>query len=183
MSRGAYSSDIGVGYDSIIQSESKVIQPERQAHLSILGVLLDNLICTISILVVLVSGAWKNIHPLEGSEIIKTALSQYFPYMEYFIPFFFLVTGYTTIIAFLAAGVKCARYIAPQRGKRLYMGYAILSFVFFSFLPQGQVFLVMSISGAMLLIVNILGMFRLRHEISFAIVEEAPLLPSLEEAS
>ncbi len=40
ISRAAYSSDIGIGYDSIIQSESNTVYPERQARLAILGVLL-----------------------------------------------------------------------------------------------------------------------------------------------
>ena len=36
ISRAAYSADIGIGYDSIIQSESNVIHPEKQARLAIL---------------------------------------------------------------------------------------------------------------------------------------------------
>ncbi len=180
--RAAYSSDIGIGYDSIIQSESRSHEPQRQGHLAILGVLVDNLICTFSILIVLVSGVWKSIDPMEGSELIKTALSSYFPYMEYFIPFFFFVTGYTTIIAFFTTGIKCARYVAPKWGKRLYIPYGVLSFICFSFLPQSQVLLIMSISGAMLLIINMLGMFRLRHEIVFA-EAEVLTLTSLEEVN
>ncbi|MFZ0564604.1 MAG: alanine:cation symporter family protein, partial [Chlamydiales bacterium] len=175
LSKAAYSSDIGIGYDSVIQSESRTVRPEKQGHLAILGVLIDNLICTFTILVVLISGAWKAIGPLQGSEVIQTALSAYFPYMQFFVPFFLFITGYTTIIAFLIAGIKCARYISPRWGKRIYIFYAILSFICFSFLPQNQVILVMSLSGALLLIINLLGIFRLRHEISFTETEEVPI--------
>ncbi len=169
--RAAYSADIGVGYDSIIQSESATLHPERQARLAILGVVLDNVICTFSILIVLASGVWKALEPLEGSQLIQAALGSYFPYMEYFIPFFFIVTGFTTIIAYFVVGIKCARYLSPRFGRRLYIFYGTASFVFFSFVPQNQALLVMSVSGAMLLLVNLLGIFRLRKEIGFEEIE------------
>lgn len=167
IARAAYSADIGVGYDSIIQSESAILQPERQASLAVLGVFIDNLICTFSILVVLVSGVWKATDPLEGSHLIQAALNHYFPYMEYFVPFFFIVTGYTTIIAYFVVGIKCARYLFPKRGRIFYIFYGIFSFGFFSFVPQNQALLLMSVSGSMLLIVNLLGIYRLRNEIVF----------------
>lgn len=171
IARAAYSADIGVGYDSIIQSESSTLHPERQARLAVLGVFIDNIICTLSILIVLFSGAWK-LGAMEGSDLIQKALSLYFPYMEVFTPFFFIVTGYTTIIAYLVVGIKCATYLAPKFGKRLYIFYAASSFIFFSYMPQSQALLVMSISGAMLLIINLTGIFRLRKEISFVEVDE-----------
>ncbi|NGX60825.1 MAG: Amino-acid carrier protein AlsT [Chlamydiae bacterium] len=180
IARAAYSSDIGIGYDSIIQSESRVTHPERQARLAILGVAIDNLICTLSILVVLASGVWKATTPLEGSQLIQAALSQYFPYMNVFLPFFFIVTGYTTIIAFFVVGLKCAQYLMPRGGKSVYLVYAITSFLFFSFIPQGHALLVMSICGFMLLTINLLGIYRLRHEISFE-EEEIPALSMAEE--
>jgi alanine or glycine:cation symporter, AGCS family len=180
ISQAAYSSDIGIGYDSIIQSESSTVHPERQARLAILGVLVDNSICTVSILIVLISGVWKAQDPLLGSQLVQVALSHYFPYMNYFIPLFFIMTGYTTMIAYFAVGIKCARYLAPSWGKRVYLVYAVFSFVFFSFVSQNQAQLVMSVSGAILLIINLLGIFRLRNEIVFTEVEEPKLLATKE---
>ena len=124
------------------------------------------MICTFTILIVLLSGVWVAAD-LEGSQLIQTALGSYFPYMEYFIPFFFIVTGYTTIIAYFVVGIKCARYLAPRWGKRIYIFYGTSSFVFFSFVPQYQALLVMSVSGAMLLMVNLLGIYRLRKEVVY----------------
>lgn len=168
VSRASYSADIGIGYDSIIQSESSATNPARQARLAILGVLIDNIICTFSILIVLTSGVWKALNPIEGSQLIQVALSSYFPFMEFFIPFFFIVTGYTTIIAYFVVGIKCASFLAPKWGRFVYLFYGTLSFIFFSFVPQNQALLVMSVSGSMLLMINLLGVFLLRKEISFA---------------
>jgi alanine or glycine:cation symporter, AGCS family len=167
ISRAAYSSDIGIGYDAIIQSESSTTHPERQSSLAILGVFIDNIICTISILIVLISGVWAVEPALMGSQLVQVGLSHYFPYMEYFIPLFFVVTGYTTIIAYFVVGIKCARYVAPRFGRPVYLAYAIVAFIFFSYVPQNQALLVMSVSGALLLITNLFGIFRLRNEIQF----------------
>ena len=171
ISRAAYSADIGVGYDSIIQSESATTHPERQARLAILGVVIDNVICTFSILIVLVSGVWRSLVPVEGSQLIQEALGHYFPYMELFMPFFLIVTGYTTIIAYFVVGIKCARYLSLRWGKALYLAYGTASLIFFSFVPQSQALLVMSVSGSMLLVINLLGIFRLRREIVFEEVD------------
>lgn len=180
ISRAAYSSDIGIGYDSIIQSESRAIHPERQSRLAILGVFIDNTICTISILIVLVSGVWKADEPLLGSQLVQVGLSNYFPYMELFIPLFFIVTGYTTIIAYFVVGLKCARFLAPQWGRKIYIVYAVISFMFFSYGAQSHALLVMSVSGALLLITNLSGIFRLRHEILFTDVKREEILSTRE---
>jgi AGCS family alanine or glycine:cation symporter len=165
ISRASYSADICIGYDSIIQSESSVSNPQCQAGLAILGVFLDNLVCSITILIVTVSGAWKMSG--EGSTIVQHALSQYFPYMNLFLPFFYLVVGYTTLIAYFCVGTKCCRYLFPRHGKLIYAFLGIFMFVYFSYVSQSKALLVMSVSGSMLLIINLLAIFKLRHEIQF----------------
>lgn len=167
ISRAAYSADLGIGYDSIIQSESNTSHPEKQAKLSILGVCIDNLICTMSILVVLVSGVWKSQDAIAGSHLVQTALSHYFPYMNIFIPLFLLIAGFTTMIAYFCVGITCARFLFPRYGMQLYVAYGVLSLIFFSFFDQTQALCVMSLCGALLLIMNLLGIYVLRKEIVF----------------
>ncbi len=167
ISRAAYSADIGIGYDSIIQSESKTIYPQRQARLAMLGVCIDNVICTLSMLIVLTTGIWQSVDPIHASALIQTALSQYFPYMDLFMPFFLFILGYTTVIAYFCVGMKCARFLLPKHGLKIYFVYAIAAFVLFSFLDQTKALLIMSLSGSMLLMINLLGIFKLRREIVF----------------
>lgn len=166
ISRAAYSADIGIGYDSIIQSESNTVYPEAQAKLAILGVCIDNLVCTMSILVVLISGIWTNVS-IDASQLVQTALSQYFPYMDIFMPLFLFIVGYTTMIAYFCIGIKCANFLSPQHGKKAYFIYGIIALIFFSFFDQTEALLVMSLAGGLLLITNLLGIFMLRHEILF----------------
>jgi AGCS family alanine or glycine:cation symporter len=167
VSRAAYSADIGIGYDSIIQSESNTVYPERQARLAVLGVCVDNFVCTMSILIVLISGIWTSTDPIEGSLLVQTALSQYFPFMQIFMPIFLLIVGYSTMIAYFCVGIKCARFLSPKYGTRLYIAYGTVALIFFSFFDQTQALLVMSLAGALLLITNLLGIFKLRHQVTF----------------
>lgn len=168
MAGACYSADIGIGYDSTIQSESHTIYPERQARMAFFGVCLDNFICTLSILVVLVTGLWQTPVSSKSVPLVQSAFSQYFPFMDIIMPLFIFILGYTTLIAYLIAGMKCAKYISPRNGSKLYMGYSIFIFIFFSFFDQTQALLVMRMAGALLLIINLAGIYLLRKEVVFA---------------
>ena len=50
MQRAVYSGDIGIGYDSIVQSETFVKNPHEQAYMAIFALLSETIICTLSCL-------------------------------------------------------------------------------------------------------------------------------------
>jgi len=168
MAGACYAADIGIGYDSTIQSESHTVYPERQARMAFFGVCLDNFICTLSILVVLVTGLWHIPIESKSAPLVQMALSQHFPFMDVIMPLFIFVLGYTTLIAYLIVGIKCAKYLSPRNGAKIYIGYSISVFTFFAFFDQTQALLVMRMAGALLLIINLAGIYRLRNEIVFA---------------
>ena len=169
ISRAAYSADIGIGNDSVIHSESKTVHPSLQARLAVCGVFLDNFICTMSILVVLATGIWKASDPVAASRMVQTALSQYFPMMDIFMPVFLLILGYTTIIAYFCVGLKCAKFLFPKYGKAAYFVYATLALPLFSYMDQTHALLIMSLAGSLLLMINLMGIYRLRKQVPFTI--------------
>ncbi len=173
MAGACYAADIGIGYDSTIQSESHTVYPQRQARMAFFGVCLDNFICTLSILLVLVTGLWQTPIGSEGTPLVQMALSQHFPYMHIIMPGFIFILGYSTLIAYLIVGIKCARHLHPQNGAVIYMGYSICVFTFFAFFDQTQALLLMRVAGGLLLIINLAGIYRLRHEIDFSLFETA----------
>ncbi len=166
VSRAVYSGDIGIGYDSIIQSETQTMYPEKQARMSIFALFTDSLICTISILILLVTGIWE-VKGLQPSEYVVSALKLYLPNVEYFMAVLFVFAGFTTITGYLVVGQKCAKYLNKKYGQYLYIIYSIFAFIFFSFYSQEQVILVMSVSGGLLMVINMLGVFKLRKSIEF----------------
>lgn len=163
--RAVYSGDLGIGYDAIIQSESQAKDPGTQACLSIFGVATDALICTMSILVVLVTGLWKI--EIEACHAVSRAFSQFFPHMSIFMAILIFIAGYTTLIAYLAVGEKAARWLFPKWGRKFYYMYAIIAFILFSLLDQCHAITVMSLSGGLLMLTNLTGIWKLRHEIAF----------------
>lgn len=173
MAGACYAADIGIGYDSTIQSESHTVYPERQARMAFFGVCLDNFICTLSILVVLVTGLWQTPLGSESAPLVQMAFAQHFPFMDVIMPLFVFILGYTTLIAYLIVGMKCARYLFPRHGGKFYIVYSICVFTFFAFFDQTQALLVMRLAGALLLIINLAGIYRLRNEVVFAIDESS----------
>jgi alanine or glycine:cation symporter, AGCS family len=164
--RACYSGDLGIGYASVIHSESSSQIPERQASLVIVDVFLDTfIICTSSVLIILATDMWHE--PMEANLLVQTALGQYFPYMNYFMPFFLFLLGYSTINAYFCVGLKSAEFLSPRFGKYVYYVYAFICLLVFSFVDTSQAQMVMSLAGGALLVVNCYGIFKLRREISF----------------
>ncbi|GAB4187382.1 MAG: AGCS family amino acid carrier protein [Simkaniaceae bacterium] len=163
IARGCYSGDIGVGYASIVHAEARNQDPKRQAQLSILGIFLDTfVVCTFTTLLILVTGVWHQDVP--ASMMVQKALEHSFCYMNFFMPLFLFLLGYSSLIAFFFVGLKCANYLHPK-GKYVYYAYAMGSFVLFSFVPQTHALTLMSIIGAALLCINLFGIYRWRKEI------------------
>lgn len=166
IARAVYSGDIGIGYDATIQSETQTMHPERQARMAIFSITTDAIVCTMSMLVVLVTGLWK-VGGMQASAYVAHAFSHYVPRIEYFMAILFFFAGYTTIIAYFAVGIKCAKFLSPIWGEKVYYLYAICAFPFFSFFDQSQVILIMSISGGLLMLCNLAGILKLRKDIKF----------------
>ncbi len=166
--RGCYSSDIGVGYASIIHSASSATTPTKQASLLIFEVFMDTFfVCTMSVLLVLVTGTWtENVDPML---LVQASLGKYFPHMDIFMPFFLALLGYSVIMTYFSTGMYTIRHLFPGWGPRLYYVYAIVAFLTFSFVESRQAISVMTCVGFCLLVLNAAGIWKLRNSISFAI--------------
>ena len=166
ISRAVYSGDIGIGYDSIVHAQSSLREPEKQARIGIFALFSDSVICTISILIVLCTGVWK-VAGIEESSYIARALKNYIPASDIFVAILFFITGFTTITGYLIVGGKCASYLGGKVGRIIYALYAVIAFHLFSFYDQTSVMLIMSVSGGFLMMINLIGIWKLRHQIHF----------------
>jgi AGCS family alanine or glycine:cation symporter len=165
--RACYTGDIGVGYASVMHAETKESVPAKQACLGVIDIFLDSfVVCTMSMLLVLSSGMWhKDIDPVF---MISQTLSEYFPYVNIIWPVFIFLLGYSTMIAFYAAGRRSATLLSAKYGALVYAVISSAAFLLFSFLgTQGECLAMMSLVGVLLLICNLYGLFYLRDEITF----------------
>lgn len=172
--RGCYTGDVGIGYASVIHSESSTPIAEKQASLVIFEIFMDTfVICTTSVMLILVTGVWQE--PVDGIMLVQMALGKYFPYMHLFMPLFLFLVGYATINAYFCVGLKCAEFLMPKYGRMLYYVYAVVVLVVFSFFDTILAQSFMAIAGGLLLIINSWGIFMLRDQISYnldSIIEE-----------
>ena len=166
-SKAVYSGDIGIGYDSVVQSETRVACAIKQARLAIIALFMDTFICTLSSLTVVVTGAWKTMNDISPSEIIPTIFDSYFPYSNYFLTLVLFFAGFTTVIAFFVVGLKSAHFLCEKYGKILFYLYGIFAFVFFSYFSEEKVVLIMSVTSVFLVILNITAIMLMRNEIRF----------------
>ncbi|MDX1924456.1 MAG: amino acid carrier protein [Rickettsiaceae bacterium] len=166
-SKAVYSGDIGIGYDSVVQSETRVVSPIKQARLSIIALFMDTCICTLSSLTIAASGAWHNLNRLEPSEIMARIFSTYFPYSDYFLTFILFFAGFTTVIAFFTVGAKSAKFIYPKHGKKIFFIFGAICFIFFSHFKEERAMIIMNITSLMLLTLNIMAIIKMRKEIKF----------------
>ncbi|MBN2479707.1 MAG: sodium:alanine symporter family protein [Parachlamydiales bacterium] len=171
LSRGAYAAELGVGYNSVIHSQSNTKNINKQAALSTFGVFFNTFVlCSLASFAVIITGKWN----LEKNSTImlQSALSNSFGYMHIFMPVFLFLLGYITIITIFIVGIKCAEFISKKYGRILYYCYAAFSLFIFSFLDPIKSFALMSIIGAILLISNLMAIFFLRKEINFEQIED-----------
>ncbi len=168
ISSACYSGDVGIGYASIIHAETNVNEPEKQASLAIVGIFLDTIVvCTAVMLLVMISGVWRD-GSIQGSMLVQAALERYFPYMNIFMPMFIFMLGFSTITAYLVAGIKAAKYLAPKRGKHVFIAISSLAFIFFSFHDPSFAMAVMYSCGGLLMVINIPGILALRRYIRYS---------------
>lgn len=167
ISKSVYSGDICIGYDSIVQSETRISNPQTQATLAIYALFTDSIICVLTNFVLGINGAWYKYNHLQPSDIVAKTLAEYFVHSEIFVTLLLFFAGFTTLIAYLAAGVKCAKFINMRYGKVTYFAYAIFAFVFFCSFKQDQLMIIMEMLSGILVLINISAIIKLRRDIKF----------------
>ncbi|MCX5924448.1 MAG: amino acid carrier protein [Candidatus Dependentiae bacterium] len=165
--RACYTGDIGVGYASVVHAETKEAVPAKQAIFGIIDIFLDSfIVCTMSLFLILLTDTWHQ--NISENIMVVQALSQYFSFAYAVWPLFIFLLGYSTLIAFFAAGRRSATFLSPRYGAQIFVVLAACSFILFSFVGTSNHCLsMMSIVGASLLMINLYGLFFLRNEISF----------------
>lgn len=166
-SRAVYAGDIGIGYDSVVQSETMIQDPKKQAQIAIYALFSDTFICMMTTLLIAVTGAWHTMNDLPSADVVANILSRYLPYADIFMTILLFFAGFTTVVAFFTTGVKSAHFLSHKYGKYIYIIYAISAFVFFSEYNADKIYPVMYLVGGLLVLMNTWGILRLSRKIEF----------------
>lgn len=165
--RACYTGDLGIGYASIIHSQTSQTDPSKEAAMGIMAIFLDTfVICTMSLFLVLITQTWHT--GVHETLMVATALNNYFPFVMGIWPLFIFLLGYTSLTSFYAVGKNAAHFLWGVVGDRFYPYLAAFLFLLFPLIgDMSQAMTFMSITGALLLMFNVYGIIRLSDKIKF----------------
>ena len=131
IARGIFSNEAGLGSAPIAAAAAKTKEPVRQGLVSMTGTFLDTLVvCTMTGLAIVITGAWQPQLGLEGVDITIQAFSQGLPgVLGVAGPVILMVClvffAFTTILGWNFYGERCLEYVAGRRKAAIYI-YRVL---------------------------------------------------------
>ncbi|MFH2036899.1 MAG: sodium:alanine symporter family protein [Candidatus Zixiibacteriota bacterium] len=131
MRRGVFSNESGLGSAPMAHAAAKVNEPVREGLVAAIGPFVDTLIiCTLTGLVILVSGQWSS--GLDGTPLTACAFETILPFWgEKMVSIGLILFAYSTIISWSYYGEKGVEYILGRGAVKAYR------WVYLVFLPIG----------------------------------------------
>lgn len=168
VNRAAFSNEAGLGTAAIVYSAARADHPVTQGMASMIGPFIDTvIICTITALVILVSGVYETGNGIEGVELTSRAFATGLPWFPYVLALSVFLFAYSTLITFAYYGVKCITFIFGQHDW-LEMGFKIAFCLFTVVGAAMNLSSIIDLTDALILsmaIPNIIGLYILAPEV------------------
>lgn len=161
-----YSGDIGIGYDSTIQSNTSLQKSSIQGKISILSLMADTFICLQTVFMIYLTSYWQQKFK-NSNTMMLTLISDHIYYGEIFYTLIVFISAFTTIICFLNVGKKLAFQIGGKYFEYFYQILAVSIFIFFSYYSIDTARLIMGISAGILVILNLTAILKLQNKIKW----------------
>ncbi|NVM04603.1 MAG: alanine:cation symporter family protein [Candidatus Helarchaeota archaeon] len=137
VSRGLLSNESGMGSAAIVHGAAKTKSPINQGMIAMIGPFIDTiLVCTMTALTIIITGAYMKIDPETGLTLTSTALTTnaFNSALPYFggliVPLSSFLFGFSTIIGWYYIGEQCLEYLFGIRITKGYkIAYLILCFI------------------------------------------------------
>lgn len=115
MARGIFTHEAGMGSAPIAHATANTDHPARQGILGAFEVFFDSiLICTLTALVVIVSGLWRAYPKIDSSSAVAIAFEDGFKGGKYVVFLGLILFAFATITAWYYYGEKCVEYLFPR---------------------------------------------------------------------
>lgn len=126
VSRGVFTHEAGMGSAPIAHATANVDHPVRQGILGAFEVFFDSIVmCTLSALVIIVSGVWKAYPKVHSANAMSLAFDQGFSGGRYLVAIALILFAFATITSWYYYGEKCVCYLFP-RSKKIIPIYKVL---------------------------------------------------------
>ncbi|MFA8300419.1 MAG: amino acid carrier protein [Hyphomicrobiales bacterium] len=174
--RSAFSNEAGVGSAAIAHSAVKTDRPVTEGFVSLLEPFIDTvIICTMTALVIIFSGAYVNPQGLEGTELTSEAFSSVLPWYPYILVITIILFAFSTMISWSYYGLKAfdflfGRFLEKVFGSRKISDniYRVIFLFFIVIGSSAELGSVLEFSDMMILAMafpNIIGMYILVPEV------------------
>lgn len=177
--RAAFSNESGLGTAAIIQASAKTKFHVRQGLVGGLGPFFDTVVvCTITALVIVVSGVYQNGNGLSGIDMTSRAFETVIPWFEYALLVCVALFAFSTIIVYAYYGEKAAGYLFGDN-KAVAMTYRVTYLAFVVIGASASLGTIIDMSDALFLsmaIPNMIGLFLLAPEIKRDLKEYLALM-------
>ena len=134
--RAAFSNEAGVGSAAIAHSAAKTEEPVREGTVALLGPFIDTVVvCTMTALVILITGAWNNEQwlvnqGLKGTTLTSRAFAEEISWFPTLLTVAVVLFAYSTLISWSYYGERCWERLFGPRSTVVYkVLYVIAAFV------------------------------------------------------
>lgn len=161
VARGVFSNESGLGSAPIVAAAAKTKWPAEQGLISMTGTFIDTIIiCTLTGLVIVVSGAWTG--DLNGAALTNSAFLQAYPAWGSMILCIGLTLfAFTTILGWNYYGERCIEYLVGVKGIMPYRVIFIILVACGAFLKLDVIWVLADIVNGLMAIPNLIALIGL----------------------
>lgn len=161
IARGIFSNEAGLGSAPIVAAAAKTKWPAEQGLVSMTGTFIDTIIiCTMTGLVLVVSGAWSG--ELNGAAMTESAFAMAFPAMaKYLLMVGLVLFAFTTILGWNYYGERCIEYLFGTKSIMPYRLVFICLVASGAFLKLETIWVIADIVNGLMAIPNLIALLGL----------------------
>ncbi len=164
MKRGMFSNEAGLGSSPIAHASADTKSPVEQGFMGVFEVFFDTIvICTLTALMVLVSGVGLPYGSAGGAEYCSQALASVFGngFSSIFMSSAMALFAFSSIVGWSLYGERCIEYLAGKGAVDCYRAIFIAVIFFSSFMSFGFIIQISDIMNALMILPNMAGVLML----------------------
>ncbi len=166
--RAAFSNEAGLGSAAIVHATAKTNEPVSQGFVGMLGPFIDTvIICLVTALVIVFSGAYLEGNGMEGVELTSRAFESAIPGTRYVLALTVFLFAYSTLLTWSYYGQKCTTYLFGNHDW-IVLSYKLVFLIFIVIGAAAELTSIINFTDAMILsmaIPNIIGLYVVAPEI------------------
>ncbi len=166
VARGVFSNESGLGSAAIAHAAAQTNSPVRQGVIAMLGTFIDTiLVCTMTALVILTSGAWVMTGTdgggLTGAVLTSTGFETSLAGGGYVVTCALVVFAFTTILGWSYYGERCWQYLFKEKSLVIYRILWVLAALSFANVKVDLVWNLSDMLNGLMAVPNLIGLLLL----------------------